>query len=698
MALSDYRINSFTKPVSALDDKPQMSAAQLKEWFDSNSTKELKESVNGLIDELGEVLSGKVDTADGKDLSSNDYTDEDKAKVHEHANKAVLDKITAEYTTAEKTKLSGIEEGANKYTPPESHSADMITETASKRFTSDTELSGKVDTADGKGLSSNDYTDEDKAKVHTHANKAILDAITDAPIPDAPSDSSVYGRKNGAWSKIVSALPTVTMAQVDVYDRNSYLPRGIYALRYDHVWDTQEIYGEQMYYEYDLLIVSDYYNAAEPYTTQMRITNEGKILTRAACWYDSTASQWDDWSAVTYAKSEINTALNAKIDKVTGKGLSSNDYTDEDKAKVDKIDTLQSAVNVISDKVFRESPKTWADVQSIVRAGLANEYFSIGDQLTCSHDTYGTLTWDIIGIDCETPADTTKTHSLTLQLHRLCTTFAFDASEALYYADTELAAGTYNFTLLSGYDTAYGGGKTYQFTLANAVPSGGQIMFPWKYNTQAADTKISTYASKTSLTPIETVSVTEGSGGTALTSTNHTHCVRYGSNRWSKSLVRQWLNSTADAGAWWTSQSNYDRPIERVNTEAGFLKGINADFLSVIGSVKKSTAKNQTTEGGGAEILDEKIFLPSAAEVYGTNGGSEGNPYPYYSQNSSLSSAGNGADTNRIKYLGGTAEKWWLRSCHQFSGNYMRHVTVTGAIETNNPPNSYGITPVCAVV
>lgn len=135
-----------------------------------------------------------------------------------------------------------------------------------------------------------------------------------------------------------------------------------------------------------------------------------------------------------------------------------------------------------------------------------------------------------------------------------------------------------------------------------------------------------------------------------------------------------------------------------MNTEAGFLKGINADFLSVIGSVKKSTAKNQTTEGGGAEILDEKIFLPSEAEVYGTNGGSEGNPYPYYSQNSSLSGAGGGADTNRIKYLGSTAEKWWLRSCHQFSGNYMRHVTVTGAIETNNPPNSYGITPVCAVV
>ena len=589
MALSDYRINSFTKPVSALDDKPQMSAAQLKEWFDSNSTKELKESVNGLIDELGEALSGKVDTADGKDLSSNDYTDEDKAKVHEHANKAVLDKITAAPALA------------TENLPRISWEA--------------------MDTFDGE--------------------VAVVEKVENTMDSDTP-----------IWT-----------------DNEGMAYYSGYHYEYNYILMQHIKYCAQVY--------DDGNNASRDgfdERTQILYCPDGSVKMRTGDTYDNTSFTWTDWQT-------IGVPVNAA-----------------DKAKVDKIDTLQSAVNVISDKVFRESPKTWADVQSIVRAGLANEYFSIGDQLTCSHDTYGTLTWDIIGIDCETPADTTKTHSLTLQLHRLCTTFVFDASEALYYADTELAAGTYNFTLLSGYDTAYGGGKTYQFTLANVVPAGGQIMFPWKYNTQAADTKISTYASKTSLTPIETVSVTEGSGGTALTSTNHTHCVRYGSNRWSKSLVRQWLNSTADAGAWWTPQSNYDRPIERVNTEAGFLKGINADFLSVIGSVKKSTAKNQITEGGGAEILDEKIFLPSAAEVYGTNGGSEGNPYPYYSQNSSLSGAGGGADTNRIKYLGSTAEKWWLRSCHQFSGNYMRHVTVTGAIETNNPPNSYGITPVCAVV
>ena len=55
----------------------------------------------------------------------------------------------------------------------------------------------------------------------------------------------------------------------------------------------------------------------------------------------------------------------------------------------------------------------------------------------------------------------------------------FSAPQALYFAETGLAAGTYNFKLLgTGYDEAYGGGKTYQFTLTQAVPVGGQLTFP----------------------------------------------------------------------------------------------------------------------------------------------------------------------------------------------------------------------------
>ncbi len=40
----------------------------------------------------------------------------------------------------------------------------------------------------------------------------------------------------------------------------------------------------------------------------------------------------------------INKAVSYKVDKVDGKGLSTNDYTDEAAAKVEKIDALEQAV------------------------------------------------------------------------------------------------------------------------------------------------------------------------------------------------------------------------------------------------------------------------------------------------------------------------------------------------------------------
>lgn len=56
-----------------------------------------------VLENLDTALSGKVDKVDGKGLSTNDYT------------------------TAEKTKLAGIEAEANNYTHPATHPASMIT-------------------------------------------------------------------------------------------------------------------------------------------------------------------------------------------------------------------------------------------------------------------------------------------------------------------------------------------------------------------------------------------------------------------------------------------------------------------------------------------------------------------------------------------------------------------------------------------
>ena len=46
------KLTSFSKPVSALADRPRISAADLKAWFDSNTTNEVKTCINNMIDAL----------------------------------------------------------------------------------------------------------------------------------------------------------------------------------------------------------------------------------------------------------------------------------------------------------------------------------------------------------------------------------------------------------------------------------------------------------------------------------------------------------------------------------------------------------------------------------------------------------------------------------------------------------------------
>ena len=239
-----------------------------------------------------------------------------------------------------------------------------------------------------------------------------------------------------------------------------------------------------------------------------------------------------------------------------------------DETFAEKMDTQNKFLAaILSAQGGSVVPTSFKDVQTLVRSGLASKVFHIGDQLVCNKGDVK-LVWDIIGIDHDVPADKQFTHSMTLQLHDCIASMQYDGAEALFYCETELAAGTYHFTLLSEYDTKYGGGKTYQFTLTQPVPAGGQIMFPWGYNTQAASTKVSTYASRTATAAIESVSVVEGTEGTSLgtadgntANMNHTHRIRYGSNNWVESAMRQGINSDEDAGRVGTPQTKFDRPL-----------------------------------------------------------------------------------------------------------------------------------------
>lgn len=110
--------------------------------------------------------------------------------------------------------------------------------------------------------------------------------------------------------------------------------------------------------------------------------------------------------------------------------------------------------------------------------------------------------------------------------------------------------------------------------------------------------------------------------------------VAYGWNRWSKSAIRQYLNSTATKGKWWKPQSKYDRPPERLTTMNGFLAGYPEDFLKVIKNVKVRTLLNTVCDGseGSYEDTYDKIFLPSLEQEYITpqTAGIEGDVWEYW--------------------------------------------------------------------
>ena len=377
----------------------------------------------------------------------------------------------------------------------------------------------------------------------------------------------------------------------------------------------------------------------------------------------------------------------------------------------EKMDTQnQFLAGILNEMGGSLRPSSWGNTQALVRAGLIDRMVGIADQFTMERSG-SSLVWDVIGKNHDTPTDPQFDKSMTLQLHdQFPTALQFDAPEAFYYCETALTAGTYYFTIDSTYDTANNDLSAYQFTLTQDVPAGGQLTFPWSSGVASA-VKVNSFASRTSTTAIEQVSVTEGTDGQNLgdltiagdfsNNLNSIHRVRYGSNNYKESAIRQWLNSSAAAGSVWKPQTKWDRPPAWAATTAGFMNGMDADFLAVIGKTHIVVARNTVCEGGGYDEMDDYFFLLSRREVYMGNevsGVIEGEPYPYYSDYSDLSAPGTGNDSNRVKYRGGSAQYWWLRTPDSGHGLAVRYVHPTGALNNNNANHSHGVAPACNII
>lgn len=204
-------------------------------------------------------LAAKVDKVTGKDLSTNDFTN------------------------AYQTKLDGIETGANKTVVDADLSATSTNPVQNKAVYA--ALSDKLEDAD-----------LDDLKSDIQANSEAIDVL------NGTGDGSVQKQIATALAnistltkQIVTVLPTVADAQDNV----------IYLL-------AAETSG--VYEQYTIVTDSD----------------GNKILALLG----STQVDLTDY----YNKTQIDSLLTDKVDKVTGKDLSTNDFTNADKSKLDGIE------------------------------------------------------------------------------------------------------------------------------------------------------------------------------------------------------------------------------------------------------------------------------------------------------------------------------------------------------------------------
>jgi hypothetical protein len=358
------------------------------------------------------------------------------------------------------------------------------------------------------------------------------------------------------------------------------------------------------------------------------------------------------------------------------------------------------------------APTTWAEFRNAVRAGTIDNYFAVGDQFVVPHTTLGDLTFDLIGIGQDTPADANYAANFpsgkpcTLQLHTpLATTLAFDAAEANYKIATQINNATQCVISLESATIA---SATYRFTAPSDMVVGGLLKI-------IDATHLGYYATATAtVVSIVMAAGAEGDGYASIAASigtqNHKGRVSYGSNRWSHSGLRQYLNSAAVAGRWWASKNNYDLPVSYAASADGFLSGIDADFLAVLGNVTKRTALNSVTDGATANTVDgdigandyedltEKFFLLSRNEVNGVKENliPEGTPYTYYLQNGAETE---GAVAWRIKYSAvPSAVTWWLRSPTSTYARRVRLVHTAGQVGTGSANyTGYSVAPACVI-
>lgn len=324
--------------------------------------------------DLQTALNGKVNTETGKGLSTNDYTDSDKSIV-DGVTTALANKVdketgkglsTNDYTTAEKTKLAGIESEAEvniietvkvngTALTPTSKAVDVTVPTKTSDITNDS------DYQTGTNVDTKISTHNSSNSAHSDIRTSITDHTSNTSNPHSVTKSQVGLGNCDNTSDLNKPISTATQAALDLKADSSTLtshtenvsnPHSVTKAQVglgncDNTSDVNKPISTATQTALDLKLGTVYSSAEDGYIAKVDSADH-KLKVMAA---GTTTVAFADITGQPSDNTNLNTALSNKVDKVTGKGLSENDYTDTDKDIVDNVTTnLAGKVDKVTGK------------------------------------------------------------------------------------------------------------------------------------------------------------------------------------------------------------------------------------------------------------------------------------------------------------------------------------------------------------
>lgn len=357
-------------------------------------------------------------------------------------------------------------------------------------------------------------------------------------------------------------------------------------------------------------------------------------------------------------------------------------------------------------------------IKAVVAAGNAPAVFPVGTQLvnayTGKDGKVYDCPWDVVKTDDIAEGETgTTAPAMVLQMHYASLEdIQFSAYQAFFVVpEAGLVAGTYNVKMGLDWGTNVKNGTVYQFTLTKNAPAGARLTgFYNAPDVAPANWKVYVYKDQQKSELLETCNVSAGSAGTNLGTflakpngnLNGLHPVGYGDNRWHKSAYRQYLNSDAAAGGWWTPQDEWDMKPDQADTVPGFLAGFSDDFKAALTRVKVVTYGNTVTDDGSAVVTYDKIFLPSLQEIYcSPQVSGEGTGYwPYWKERTGAKTPQALWQTYPLRITRDLAQRTVgrgvrLRSAYRGNGCYAFYVYSSGDASFWGALNAVRCAPAC---